>query len=195
VVVLQSDIGQAICWSPIRYAVTIIGVGALRNVIVGALLIASLCGCATSGGVTYSDYMEHYAHQSEGRGRVVLLREGAGIDHLSARIEIDGLSMGKADPGTFVSFDVEPGVHSFSADQRTVIGSCQVSAEIAAGKEYYFLVETRTSALVSGMLLGLVGTAVDSLVAGECSGTFSIKPIDSEQAKALLADLSWGHSH
>lgn len=147
-----------------------------------------LVGCAATG-PKYSENVQTRT-KSPDTARVTIYRTG---DHMqysarAVRLTLDKKVIGNVDYKGYNIFDVKDGQHMLTADMWDAPGKCEVALMLQADTEYFFQVQPRTESLMSGLVGGVLGMAIES-GGKECGGAFAITPIDKEIALNALQPL------
>jgi len=153
------------------------------------LLAGLISGCAANGR-TYSEYLKSQVPLAPDSARVVVYRsgddsQGSGRD---TRLSIDGKIVGKVAHMGFSTFEVPRGSHVIAADLWDSPGACQLKFDARPNTDYYFEVTPRIETLAAGLLLGVVGQALES-AGNECGGSFAIAAQPKRAATYALVPL------
>lgn len=153
------------------------------------LISIALTGCAASG-AQYHDHMRSLAPPAPEAARLVLYRTGESsmASARGARVKIDEVEAGSVEYKGCKVFDVAAGHHVLAIDIWDAPGSCRLAVMAGGGEQRYFEILPRQSAMMAGMLGGIVGAAIES-GGKECGGTFEIgevSPATAEQALPVL---------
>ena len=161
----------------------------MRSITVMLFASSLLAGCAATG-PTFTEHLAASNAIPPSSARLVVFRT-RDSDQYSARsavIRIDGNSLGSCDYAGFSVFDVKPGKYLLNVDMRGAIGTCDLPVEVTAGKDYYLEIKPRTEHFVSGVIGGLVGTALESS-GRQCGGAFSVESVPRDIALPRLTNL------
>jgi hypothetical protein len=151
-------------------------------------LTITVVGCAATG-PTYSESTASRLKSTDA-ARVTIYRTG---DHMqysgrAVRLALDKNVIGNVDYKGFNIFDVVAGQHVLTADMWDAPGKCYVVLNLLPATEYYFQVLPRSENLLSGILGGALGMAIES-GGKECGGAFAITPVVKESALSALQPL------
>lgn len=151
-------------------------------------LSITIVSCAATG-PTYSESVASRP-KSKDAARVTIYRTGDNMQYSgrAVRLALDKNVIGNVDYKGFNIFDVESGQHVLTADIWDAPGKCNVVLNLMPATEYYFQVLPRTESLLSGMLGGALGMAIES-GGKECGGAFAIAPVVKESALSALQTL------
>lgn len=161
----------------------------MKNHLALPLISIALTGCAASG-AQYHDHMRSLAAPAPEATRLVLYRTGESgmASARGARVKIDEVEAGSVAYKGFNVFDVAAGSHVLAVDIWDAPGSCKLAVQAGRGEQRYFEIMPRQSAMVAGMLGGLVGAAIESS-GKECGGTFEIGEVAPATAEQALPSL------
>jgi len=153
------------------------------------LLACLVSGCAANGR-TYSEYLKSQVPLAPDSARVVVYRSGDDSQGSArdTRLSIDGKTVGKVAHMGFSTFEVSRGSHIITADLWDLPGTCQLKFDARPNTDYYFEVTPRIEPLAAGMLLGVVGQALES-AGNECGGGFAITAQPKRAATYALVPL------
>lgn len=152
------------------------------------VIVLALTGCAATGR-TYSEHREGKAQPAADRATLTVYRPGSTqYSARSARIGVDGNTVGNVDHQGFNVFDIAPGGHSLTVDLWDTPGKCTLSVEVLAANEYYFLVSPRLGNLIGALLGGVAGAVAES-AGNSCGGAFEIKQVTQDVAQLALPSL------
>lgn len=147
-----------------------------------------MVGCAATGPM----YSESVANRTKSpdTAQVTIYRTG---DHMqysarAVRLTLDKNVIGNVDYKGYNIFDVKDGQHILMADMWDAPGKCDVALMLEPATEYYFQVQPRTESLMSGLVGGVLGMAIES-GGKECGGAFAITPVAKETALNELQPL------
>jgi hypothetical protein len=148
----------------------------------------AIAGCAATG-PTYSESTAKRPQSLEA-ARVTIYRTG---DHMqysgrAVRLTLDKNVIGNVDYKGFNIFDIAAGEHTLTADIWDAPGKCNIALNLKPATEYYFQVLPRSESLLSGMVGGVLGMAIES-GGKECGGAFAISPVEKEFAITALQPL------
>ena len=140
-------------------------------------VVPSACGPKDTDVDVKLDKSQHIISQPEaGKARVYFIQDIGKISCIGAcvktKIGLDGTWVGANKHNSYFSVSVEPGEHHLCATPGPMTAFLHLTAE--AGKTYYF----RTRAF-----------------SGEAQWLFDFDPIDSDQAKYLIASFPLSVSH
>lgn len=152
------------------------------------LFATNIVGCAAKGPM-YSESIEMREKQAD-KALVTVYRVGGTFQYAgrSVHLKLDNQDLGSVDNKGFNIFDVVPGQHTLSSDMWDAPGKCTIAVDIEPYKQYFFEVYPRADNLLSGMVAGVVGMAIESS-GKECGGAFAIGPVSAETAKNQLQPL------
>lgn len=170
------------------------------------VLAFQLVGACAASGPPYADVAGQLLDVPSEDSRIVFFRTRESTLYIArkARIAVDGDVAGFTAYGGFHYLDLQPGEHVIRADTWDSPGLCEVAVRLAPGETYYLQVDPRqesfwafsagdtaTSLLGSGVfsVIGGLGAATLESYGKECAGAFRLYPVDSETARARLADL------
>ncbi|HEY9103976.1 DUF2846 domain-containing protein [Chitinimonas sp.] len=164
----------------------------IKIIVASTLALVYLSGCASSraSGVPYAEYKGYPLEANPTRSRLVIYRPSAGMMTAArdTRLKVNELPVGSCQPGGFIVSSHVPGTQVLAADLADSPGACKVTLETEAGKEYFFEVRPRSEAITSGLMLGVLGQALES--SGKvCGGAFSIEQVDAQTAANALSQL------
>lgn len=145
-----------------------------------ALMFATLgAGCATTEGgpeaglATGSTGERASAGIPAGKARLSFSRpSGIMAAAASARVKINGDSVADLYPGGSKAVDIAPGKVSITVDNWGSLGEYQEDLQISAGTVYSIEVTVREEAIVTSMVFGVVGSAIETANNPTKSGTF-----------------------
>ncbi len=170
------------CGLRLTVVVMFLAVSAFAQQAAGAL--AAACGPQTTSFVVKLDQSRHTLAQPAPGKALVYFIQDIGVVRclggcLTTKIGLDGSWVGATQHNSYFSVSVEPGEHHLCANPQSKVGWLSRVVALAhftaeAGKVYYF--RTRSS-LGSTQLL------------------FDLDPIDSDQARYLIASYPLSVSH
>lgn len=157
-----------------------------RTLLAVAALCLLLCGCAS--GSRFSE--SALPPLSPEMARLVFIREPHYAGKLiSARIKIDGNTVGKLDDGSVIYVDHSPGTVTLSADFVFYPGNSTIAADLRPGQTYFLLVSPREDAAIASTF-GILGECADSCGNNKTGGFYQIRLITRQQAVPELVGLT-----
>jgi hypothetical protein len=166
----------------------------------GALFaaIVMLSGCATGSGTDFAGLAKQLGPPKPGQSRIVVLqekRDGAfGIAYCGCEVALDGGTIGKLPPGTYIYADRPAGRHQLLATELLYPGETKRDIITESGRTYFFLAkasERHNTLMGATVVTGLAGMLVTAAVTSgsENPGPVDFFPLDEAAARARLADL------
>lgn len=159
----------------------------LKFVLVTACV--ALSGCAASGAV-YREQVAKSTPPAPNQARVTVYRTGESSQYSGrdARISLNGKPTIDVAYKGFNIVDVESGSHTLSVDIWDSPGSCALSVMLEANKDFFYEIKPRSANLVSFLLGGVVGAAIESS-GKQCGGAFALIPVEKNLALPALLPL------
>lgn len=162
-------------------------IGAMTRAVITVVTVCLLLGGCASGSKFSESALPSLSPE---RARLVFIREPHFAQELiSARIEIDGNTVGKLDDGSVLYMDHSPGSYTISADFALSPGSYAISADLRPGQTYFFEVSPRSD-FATASLFGYIGECVNSCGNEKTGGPYQIEAISREQAEPKLDGLT-----
>ena len=163
-----------------------------------ALWVAAtlLSGCVTErSGFDYAAMMQKVGPPRAGLARIVVLQEK--ITEVGATvcdIKLDGETVGRLRPGTYLYADRPAGRHQLQATETLFPGESKRDITTESGRTYFFLARTsdRHKAVTGLTILGgLAGAVVASAAtaASENPGPVDLLPLNETAARTTIAEL------
>lgn len=152
------------------------------------LLNITIVGCAATGPMYSESNMS--LQKATDAAKVTIYRTGEHMQYSgrAVRLTLDKNVIGKVDYKGFNIFEVIAGQHTLTADMWDSPGKCEVALNLLPSTEYYFQVLPRSENMLSGLVGGVLGMAIES-GGKECGGAFAIIPVVKESALSALQPL------
>jgi hypothetical protein len=165
------------------------------------LIAVTLSGCAASGKL-YNDMSADAVAMGPNQGRLTVFRTketlvAAGRDVLVTLDHASGKSVGY---GGFASIDTSAGQHGLSIALAGEKSRCEIGFSLEPSRELFFELKPNTGrvvgeAVIAGVSTGWAASGIYQTMSGQaadpnnCSGYFSIAPVDREYAQKQLATI------
>jgi hypothetical protein len=169
----------------------------LRRVLV-LVYAALLSGCVSDGvGSDYATVAQKVGPPKAGQSRIVVFqekRQGLSMALCACQVALDGDTIGKVAPGTYIYADRPAGRHQFVTTESLFPGESKRDFTTVSGRTYYFLLRTseRHDTVTGGaVVFGLAGALVTSVATSEKEnpGPAELLSLDEPAARTALAEL------
>jgi hypothetical protein len=162
-------------------------------------VVVWLSGCAgTRTGADYAAVAQKVGPPRSGQSRIVILEpkpSGAiGLSYTICEVQLDGGSIGRLKPGTYIYADRPAGRHQLVATEALFPSDSRLELSTEPGRTDFFLAKTSARHdTITGMSVmgGLAGAVVGSVATAgsENGGPVDFVPLDETAARTAMAEL------
>jgi hypothetical protein len=162
-------------------------------------VVVCLSACAgTRTGADYAAVAQKVGPPRPGQSRIVVLEpkpSGAlGLSYTVCEVQLDGSSIGRLKPGTYVYADRPAGRHHLLATEALFPDDSRLELSTEPGRTHFLLAKTSARHdTVTGMTVmgGIAGAVVGSVATagGENAGPVDFVQLDEAAARTVMAEL------